>query len=173
MKKRLGSISVATVVVLLAWVTANAGPHNVVPLDLPQVPVPDGLTRKEIHKAVLMAAVIRDWRVTNDNTQARYIDAEFPIRVHVARVRIDYSTSPITFEYRESDNLKHGWKKLDNQGNKQERAWANLATGEQPWTLSPTPKGTTGTEMIHAKYNIWVGEVARTLDGTLRLATLE
>lgn len=158
-------------IALMALTTgaAVAAPHNVVPLTPPKVDVPAGLTMKQIHKAAYMAAVVRDWRVTDDNVQAHYIDAEYPIRVHVARVRIDYSGTPIKFLYRKSDNLEHGWKK---QAATQKGPLANLQTVSD-WSLSDTPEGTTGIEMVHIKYNIWLEELGRTLQGTLGLVTLD
>ena len=172
MKTPLSSFGLMAFLILAAG-KAAAAPHNVVPLDPPKVNVPAGLTMKQVHKAVYMAAVVRDWRVTEDNVQGHYIDAEYPIRVHVARVRIDYSSTPVKFLYRKSDNLDHGWKKtgVKDKSDAMDRIAGAPAGGN--WYLSDTPEGTTGVEMVHIKYNIWLDELGRTLQGTLGLATLD
>ena len=126
-----------------------------------RVRIPASLDRAAATRAVMRAFVIRGWRVTRVDRAAGHVDAELPVRQHVARVRARIGSGAVSFAYRRSDNLPHGWE-----------------AGEQPLRSgSCTPMveerpGPDAPELVHPNYAIWVDDVARTLEGTLRLAAL-
>ncbi|WP_139150737.1 hypothetical protein [Halofilum ochraceum] len=136
----------------------------IVPFNPEPVTLPAELGGDRVTRAVIEALVIRGWRMTEINRDAGYIDAELPVRAHVGRVRVRIGDRSISFEYRESDNLDHGWLTAPPTGSRGD-------SGEMHF--SPVRQSEEAVEAVHRNYLAWVNELARTIDGTLMLAGME
>ncbi|MBA1147310.1 hypothetical protein H0Z60_09575 [Ectothiorhodospiraceae bacterium WFHF3C12] len=146
---------------------------NVVPFEPASVTAPETLNRDGRIRAIVQAFVVRSWRVTGIDRESGHVDAEYPIRVHVARVRAMLEDGRVTFHYRPSKEIDHGWRvrrrETTHAGREQ---FLSSGTDVEGWYLADSPSGPNSTEMVHPKYLEWVQEVSRTLEGTFRLATL-
>ncbi|MDZ7809624.1 MAG: hypothetical protein U5L11_05000 [Arhodomonas sp.] len=81
----------------------------IVPFEPETVTAPAGLDAARIDRAVVEGFVIRGWRIMEIDTRAGTIDAELPVCAHLGRVRAHIEGRKITFAYRESENIDHGW----------------------------------------------------------------
>ena len=93
MKQRSAPLGLSTIPLFMSE-DASPGLHTGVPPNLPQAAIAGDLPLKQIRRTVVMAAVIRNWRLTNGHIHARHVDPQLPRREHDARLRVDYSTSP-------------------------------------------------------------------------------
>lgn len=157
---------VVTIFVLLSGLTAASQVNAkrsvgsaIVPLDPAPVEVPDKLSEQQAYRSVVSAFVIRGWRITEINRSSSYVDAEYPIRAHVGRVRANVEDGQISFEYRESENVDHGWIHKDDRHH---REW-----------FFKEKQSPSDTEAVHRNYLSWVNKVARTLEGQFLLETME
>lgn len=163
---RLGALALGLVIA----VTAPAATlREVVTFEPTPVPIPSDLTKASATRAIARAFVMRSWRVTEINQDAGYVDAEYPIRVHVARVRARMGDGTVTFHYRESEKIDHGWKVRKEKRVGERDAFSGVDGG---WALAESAKGPNSAFMVHPKYLEWVENVSRTLEGTLKLETL-
>jgi hypothetical protein len=81
-----------------------------VPLvDPAPIPVPAGLSAKDVSRAIGTGIALRKWVVTKDENGK--IDAELHLRDHIARIAIACSTKLVTPTYVSSDNLEYSEKK--------------------------------------------------------------
>ncbi|RMG56526.1 MAG: hypothetical protein D6717_06455 [Gammaproteobacteria bacterium] len=86
------------VLVLAGWRTA--------PLYNPEpIPVPEGLSTKEVRKAIVDAMIKRGWGVASKKPGK--IVAVLHIRKHTAKVLITYDTKAVVIKYVSSENLKY------------------------------------------------------------------
>lgn len=165
------ALALACGLTMLATAPVHAASFgNVVAFDPTPVTVPEGIGRKASIRAVAQAFVMRGWRITGIDTAEGYVDAEYPIRVHVARVRARLSDDRVTFHYRDSEKIEHGWKVRTKALSRDEDPFG--INDARDWRLAEEPSGKNSTLMVHPKYQEWVQDVSRTLEGTLRLATL-
>lgn len=97
--------------VLLPMVVVLSGWFRTGPLVNPDpIPVPDGLTMKDVRKAIKAGMVERGWGLEKDKPGE--IIAVLHIRKHMAKVRIQYDTRQVRITYLDSKNLKY--KKKDD-----------------------------------------------------------
>jgi hypothetical protein len=136
----------------------------IVPFDPEPVTAPAALDDDRVTRAVIEAFVIRGWRMTEINRDAGYIDAELPVRAHIGRVRVHIGNGAVSFAYRESENLDHGWLTAPPTSSK---------GASDDMHFRETRQSDNDIEAVHRNYLAWVNELARTIDGTLMLAELE
>jgi hypothetical protein len=166
-------LPVLLLVLLLPPVSTLAARLNeVVAFEPTPVAVPSSLSRAAATRAVVRAFVMRSWRVTAVDDQTGYVDAEYPIRVHVARVRARIEDGAVSFHYRDSEKIDHGWKVRTEKLSSKPDAFGRTQQGKLAWKLTDSPDGPESTEVVHPKYLEWVENVSRTLEGTFRLETL-
>ncbi|MFW5969050.1 MAG: hypothetical protein ACOCP9_00270 [Halofilum sp. (in: g-proteobacteria)] len=149
--------------VILPIGPAAAG-SAIVPFEPETVTAPDRLDAARVDRAVVEGFVIRGWRITEVDTKAGTIDAELPVRAHLGRVRARIDDGEITFAYRDSENIDHGWLVKERGGSK---------GNDGDRTFQTTRESSDDVEAVHRNYLAWVNELARTIDGTLMLAEME
>ncbi len=86
------------VLVLSGWRTAPL--YNPEPIEVPQ-----GLTKKEVGKAIKLAMVKRGWSAAS--VKPGKILAVLHIRKHTAKVLITYDAKQVRIKYAGSENLKY------------------------------------------------------------------
>lgn len=77
--------------------------------DPPPVPVPSGITEKELVKQIKKAFVGRNWSIEKDEKGS--VKATLYLRSHVARVAANYTSEQVTLTYLSSENLNYKEKK--------------------------------------------------------------
>jgi|AntRauTorcE11898_2_1112593.scaffolds.fasta_scaffold04719_3 hypothetical protein len=156
------------ILLMLSLLALPLGPvaagSAIVPFEPETVTAPTGLDAARIDHAVVEGFVIRGWRITEIDTRAGTIDAELPVRAHLGRVRARIDGRKITFAYRESENIDHGWLIETRGGSKGNDGGMHFRA---------TREGPDDVEAVHRNYLAWVNELARTIDGTLMLAEME
>lgn len=156
------------ILLMLALFMLPIGPvaagSAIVPFEPETVTAPTGLDAARIDRAVVEGFVIRGWRITEIDTRAGIIDAELPVRAHLGRVRARIEGRKITFAYRESENIDHGWLVETRGGSKGNDGGRHFRQ---------TREGPDDVEAVHRNYLAWVNELARTINGTLMLAEME
>lgn len=170
--RRLTGLGIILLGLTLGTAAKAASIDNVVPFEPASVSAPETLDREGRIRAIVRAFVMRSWRVTEINQQDGYVDAEYPIRVHVARVRAHLDQGRVTFEFRQSEKIEHGWKVRTEKHRDRPDELGRIGVEAWTWTLSDSPAGDESTFMVHPKYLEWVENVSRTLEGTFRLSTL-
>lgn len=161
---RIRTLLVAAV--LFSVFSGTAYGASGVELVLPTVDAPSGLSKAQIHRAVYEALVMRGWKVTESNAEKQYVDAELSVRVHIARVRVDFSGSSIAIQHREGVELPLTWRVPVVQT-------VSSTTGAPQWQLvDKKPESGEAQAMVHPRYNEWLQELSVTLEGTLGLAKL-
>lgn len=118
------------------------------------ITAPQELNQVEVLTVAAKAFAMRSWRITEINRTAGYVDAELPIRAHVARLRIATQNGTFDFEYRQSENIPHGWMREGDE-------WASIA-----------PENEGDREAAHRNYVAWVDEVHRTVGSLLHVHSL-
>jgi hypothetical protein len=74
-------------------------------VDPEPIPVPAGIARADVAKAIKVGISRRGWAVTKDENGQ--IEAVLNIRTHMAKVNIPYSTKEVAIHYAGSDNLDY------------------------------------------------------------------
>ena len=141
---------------MLPTIAAGRCITDIAIFDPDRVTIPSALDPEQTARATVRAFVMRGWRVTEIDRADGHVDAELPIRQHVARVRARIRADGISFHYRESDNLPHGWE-----------AESGVARSSSCRELVDEPPSADAPELAHPNYTVWVDRVARTLEGTL------
>ncbi|WP_070988597.1 hypothetical protein [Halofilum ochraceum] len=154
-RNRTGIVLAVLLALAPTWVAAN---REFIAFDPDTVSVPEGLTENETTKALMTAFVMRGWRMTEVSRDQGYIDAEIPVRAHVGRVRAQIDDGVISFQFREGENLPQKW--LTDRGG---------TTGKE---IFYKKQDESDVMAVHRNYLSWVQELARTVEGTLRLQSL-
>lgn len=85
------------------------------------IPVPAGLTAKDVSKAIRMGIVQRGWVVLKDENGR--VDAVLNLRSHETRIAIAYDTSQVKVTYVSSQNLDYEEKKGVRRIHKNYNKW--------------------------------------------------
>ena len=100
------SFFILMVILAAALVAQPAHAKRVQPIqNVENSPIPDGLSMKDIHSAIVLAGSIRNWAVTK--VEDGHLQATLHLRSHMAKVDIHYDQDSYSITYNSSDNLKY------------------------------------------------------------------
>jgi hypothetical protein len=77
-------------------------------VDPSPIPVPHGLSMKDVSKAVRAGLIQRGWVVAKD--EKGKMDAVLNVRTHEVRIALDYDTKQVKVAYVSSENLDYSEK---------------------------------------------------------------
>lgn len=100
-KARLRALAIVPVLALLM--------ASAVLVDPAPIAVPQGLSDQAVAKAVKLGVLKRGWMVTRE--EPGYMEATLHLRVHMAKIGINYDQKAVTIRYLESQNLDYEVKK--------------------------------------------------------------
>lgn len=92
-------------------------------------PIPEGFTASQVQKLIMAAGAERGWIIKPAG--AGELEGTLLIRSHVVKVRIPYSTSSYSIQYKDSTNMKYKDGKIHRNYN----TWVLNLNGDIQRTL--------------------------------------